>query len=401
MPGNTSTLAYLFRTDYSDAGVMDAVTRDRPLSRMIGKSKGKPAGSSFIYTIKYANAGSVGATFAAVQAAPANSKGVQVSVTPQTKYGLIQMDGPSILRATSRGAFVDLVRDQTDSVLEEMADHHSFDLFRNGNGIRGRRASASTNIITLATAIDARNFRVGMPVGASANADGSSARTGNTTVDSVDISAGTITLTSAAAITSFADNDYIFVVSENTGVNMDGLDSLLPLTAPSPAESFRGHDRTKDVQRLAGARLSSTSAPIHENIGVLGTSISGIGGKSDMCFVSPEAFYKVTRQLSAKVEYDGDANSVTYGFSFASVASPAGILKLVADADCKPDRFWVGKMKELEVLYLGPEWVHVIRDGNSGDPELRQYNADGLEVRVRSVGQTALYAPRDWGVGAI
>lgn len=391
---NVTTLAYLMKTDYSVDGVMDVVTRDKPLWKSVNKQKGKPAGNQFTYALKYANVGSVGASFSTMQANVGQSKGTQINVGSTNYYGLIQLDGPSLLRATDRGSFVELFRDQADSTLEAMSERMSFNLFHAGSGIRGRRSSISSSIVTLTTGLDARNFRPGMLVGASANSDGSSPRTGSTTVDSVDIDTGTVTLTDQSQITSFADNDYLFTLSDNNGACLDGLQTLVPLTAPTAGESFRGHDRTKAMQWLAGSRISNTSAPVHENILSVGTSVSGIGGKLDISYVSPEAFTKVTRILSAKVEYDGEEDSPTYGFMYAAVATPAGIVKLMADSDCPQTQGFALRAEDLAFLYLGDAPVHIIRTPD-GAQSRDIYNADGIEMRVRSVNQTALYRPRN------
>lgn len=398
MSADTSTVAYLFDRVYSDKAIADAATRDRPFSRMVKKSKGLQ-GENFRYKIKYGNAGSVGGTFATTQAAAGTSKGVQVAVEPALKYGIIQLDGPSLLRSQGKGATIELITNETDSVLDEMYAHLSFDLLHSGNGIRGRRSSASSDVITLTDANDVRNFSVGMPVGASDQADGSSPRTGTTTVSHVDPSAGTITLTSAAAITSFANNDYLFVPGE-PGTCVDGLGLLVPLTAPSSGESFRGHDRSVDTQRLAGARLNNTSAPIHENIGTLATMIQSQGRKADTCFLSPTNLWKVVRHLEAKVQYDGAANSASYGFEFVTIMTPGGAIRLFSDPDMPEDVGYVGKMSEAEVLFCGDQYVHMIRDAGTGVPK-HLGDADGLELRARSMSQPVLYMPGAWGVFAI
>jgi hypothetical protein len=123
------------------------------------------------------------------------------------------MDRPSILRASlkGRGAFFEWVTEQVDGVLEEMGARLAFDMFGDGNGIRGRRSSISGNEVTLTDAKTADRFKVGMVLGASGNSDGSSPRTGTTYVTRINRGANKITLNDASAIAGFVDGDYLFV----------------------------------------------------------------------------------------------------------------------------------------------------------------------------------------------
>lgn len=398
MSADTSTVAYLFNRVYSDRNVADAVTRDRPFSRMIKKSKGVVVGEDFRYKVKYGNPGSVGGTFATTQTAAGTSKGMAFATTPAKKYGVITLDGLSMLRSSGKGATIELARNETDGVLDEMAAHLSFDLLHSGNGVRGRRSSISGNIVTLVDPNSARNFYVGMPIGASSLSTGLSPRAGaNTTVASVDISGGTITLTDASQITTFSDNDYLFVPGE-PGTCVDGIGSIIPQTAPASGDSFRGQDRSVDTQRLAGARLNSTSTPIHENIGVLATLCQMQGKKPDTAWLSPTNLFTVVRQLQNKVEYAG-GGTADYGFEYVNVRTPGGTLKCFADPDMPDDKFYIGKMDEMEVLYLGDEYVHIIRaDGNAS---LRQTTSDGIEIRAGAFSQPVVYMPASFGVSAI
>src|SRR5690606_37988352 len=113
----------------------------------------------------------------------------------------------------------------------------------------------STNTITLTEADDVRNFKIGMTLIASANADGSTPRTGSAVVTAVDEDTGTVTVDSAAGITSFANSDYLFRKGD-PGTCVDGLEVMFPLTAPTTGDSFRGVDRSVDVRRLAGCRVN-------------------------------------------------------------------------------------------------------------------------------------------------
>jgi hypothetical protein len=278
------------------------------------------------------------------------------------------------------GAFMELVSKETDFKLKEMGDSLAFDLFRSGNGMRGRRASASTNIITLTNADDVRNFKVGMTVIADDTVTGASPRTGSTTVAGIDEDAGTITLTSAAALDSFADNDYLFRKGD-PGTCMDGFEVLTPLTAPTPSESFRGIDRTVDVRGLSGSRINATSDLIEENFGLGAVKVHQRGKKLKEGVLNPLNFWTVAKRMNAKVEFQSAGGQADYGFESLMIHTPGGSLRIYSDPDCPTDR---GRAWDPSTHYIKhlEEVPHIIRD--DGRPSMREASADGVEIRGRS-----------------
>lgn len=400
---NLTTVAYIYKRVYSDDQVGDLAMRDHPLMQKMAK-RGGFTGSAFYYGIRYGNPAAVSATFSDAQSdqdtASATSKGIQLAASRKAKYGVIVLDGEAMAAAEGdRGAFLDLVTQETDGIIEEMGDRMAFDLYRDGVGARGRRSSAATNVITLVTADDARNFKVGMMVGASPNADLSSPRTGTTYVTSIDEDAGTITLNSAAAITSFADNDYLFANGDENAT-MEGLASHFPLTAPSASDTFRGLSapgRSVDTRRLAGVRVDDTATSIEENAGLVGVKISQVGKRADSIFVNPINFWQVARRLNAKVEYEGGGKA-DYGFQYLSIHSPAGVLKMFADPDCPTNRGYVLRMDTLYIKHLRG-FPHIVKD--DGRPSLRAAAADSIEARARAWSNSICTQPGANGVFSI
>lgn len=390
-----TSAAFLFKKLYS-TGTGDVAKRSHPrLTRT--PRQGGFGGVNFNYPIRYGNPQGVSGTFANAQTNAASSKGVQLLVLRKTKYGVITLGGEAMAACDNEGAFLDLVQMETNGVLEEMGDSYAYDLYRDGSGNRGKRSSASTNVITLVTPDDARNFKVGMTVVASPNADGSSPRTGSTTIASIDEDGGTITLTSAAAITSFADNDFLFRDGD-IGTCFEGLAKLTPLTVPAPAESFRGIDRSVDPRRLAGSRLNDTSNTIEENAGRTAIRISQSGGKCEYLDLNPANFWTVARRLNAKVEFDGAGGEAQYGFESIRIATPAGTLKVTSDPDCPTTLGYVGRTSS-EYIKTLRELPHIIMD--DGVRSLRSTNADSIEARARGWGNYIQTEPRDFGVFAI
>lgn len=398
---NLTQAAFILKRKYAKKAA-DVAMRDHPTATAMPKKDGMtgPA-TSFFYPVKYANPQSVGSTFATIQTNGSTSNGstgVQFQATRRKKYGVVQIDGEAIAACKDNGAFYDLLTLETEGVLAEHGDSLSFEMFRDGNGHLGRRSSESADVTTLTNAWEARNFKVGMIVTASANANGSSPRTGTTAITSVDEDNGTIGL-DTSAITSYADNDYLFraTTTSTVGGIVDGLQSLFPLTAPSSGESYRGVDRSVHPNLLAGTRTSDTSAPAEDNAGLTCVKIRqahkirrGFG----IIVMNPIDFYKMTRRQNAKVTYDGGGVKATVGFEGIDLATAAGTMRVVSDPDCPQAAGFVLDLSAIHWRTLKP-WCHIIMD--DGLKSLRIYNADGIEFRTRSMGNMIAEQPAAHG----
>ncbi len=270
--------------------------------------------------------------------------------------------------AESDGAFVDLVTSETDSCINGFVDNLAFDNYRDGTGQRGVRSSAATNVITLTVPDDARNFFVGMTVAAGTST--TSLRTGTTTVAGVDLDAGTVTLTLASSISNFQDGDLLFRSKETGNILLEGLAALLPLTAPSPSENFRGIDRSVHASLLAGSRQNSSGANTVEEDAL----------------------------LTAKIVYDGGGNKATYGFEGFDIATAAGTLRAISDPDCPTNRGYVLKLATVYLKTL-KNYPHVITDDTLKGA--RVYNEDTYEIRMRAMGNMIITEPGANGVFAI
>lgn len=401
MASSISTVAYIYQRVYSDDAVGDAAMRDHKLLKALTKKGGMWGPSpAFYYAIRYGNPQGISGTFSSAQTAEAlgPSKGVQMGATRSIKYGYITLDGPSMAAAAgSKGAFLDLVTQETDGVIEELGDAYAFDLYRDGNGIRGRGASESSDVVTLTVPDDARNFKVGMWLGSSANSDGSSPRTGNTEVTAVDIDAGTVTF-DVSDITSFAATDYLFRLGD-PGTCIDGLADHFPLTAPVlGVDSFRGVDRGAHPALLAGSRIDDTGAGILHNAGRLAVKISQNGKKATTLTLNPANFWTVAQQLNAKVTYEGGGPKALAGFEGFDLHTPAGTLRAISDADCPTNRGYVLNMDTLYIKHL-ESLFHIITD--DGRPSLRLSTSDGIETRARSMSNLICTMPAANGVFSI
>jgi hypothetical protein len=408
-----STVAYIYKRLYSERAVGDLAKRGHPLFSMMRKEGGF-TGTAFFYPIRYGNSQGISSLFAQAQANATASKGIQLQMSRKAKYATITLDGEAMAAAEgNKGAFLDLVRQETDGIIEEFGDTLAFDLYRDGYGLRGAIASGIApgvdDVVTLSVADDARNFKVGMKVGA-INAGLTTVRVGTTSIVAVDEDAGTVTLADSSAIASLANTDFLVRhgdVSPQgggafTSANcMEGLASHLPLTAPSLSDTFRGlatPGRGADPRRLAGVRVDDTATSIEENIGLVAVKISQVGKKADSAFVNPLKFWEVVRRLNAKVMYEDGGDKANMGFDSVAVHTPAGTVRLYADPDCPTNRGYVLNMSTWYLKHL-KGLPHIIED--DGRPNLRSTSEDSIEARVRCWVNMVCTEPGSNGVFSI
>lgn len=376
-----TSVSHIYKRKYSDAQVEEVASREHPTWSMIRKEGGF-SGELFAYAIDYSFPQGVAGTYAQALAGVSSSKGKQLVAYRKTKFGLITLNGEAMAACANDGALYDLVTKESDRIIKEMGDRLAFDLFRDGNGIRGRRASASTNVITLTDANDVRNFKIGMTVGADDTSTGLSPRTGTTTVTAIDEDAGTITLTSAAAITSFSDNDYLFNAAD-PGTCVEGFEKCTPLTAPTAGDSFRGIDRSTDVNGLSGVRVTTATGSIVADFGTIAVKASLRGKKLTRGVLNPVNFWAVSQLLNAKVEYDGGGGTADVGFEFINIVTPGGRMKIYSDPDCPTNR---GRAFDPGAHYLKhlKGMPHIRTDGNGGATLARSLLEDAVQLDCRS-----------------
>ncbi len=398
-----SSVAYFFKTVF-DTGLADESMRIHPGLDLIPKVADF-TGDSIIYSVKVGNAQNIASSatgvsgLAAAQAVGSSSKGYKFTMVRVRKTGTISFDIEAIKAAKGRndGSFENILTDDVDGFVNEFTDRLGFDLYRDSYGVRGRRLSISSNTVLMETPDDARNFKLGMVVRAATAADGTGSRVGTTTVAGVDCDAGTVTLTNAASIASFQDNDYLYADPEVLN-NLQGFELCTPLTTPGGSDSFRNVNRSAFPSLLAGSRLSDTGTMVEENAGRVAVKIQQNGGLCDGLTLNPIRSWEMLRRLGAKVIYQGGGGTAKYGFESAMISTPAGDLRVISDPDCPVNRGRISHNASHKIRTLD-EFVHI---GNEdGNYELRMATDDALESRVRSLSQYQQTKPRNFGVFAI
>ncbi len=307
---------------------------------------------------------------------------------------------------------------EVDGLLKQLGNSMAHALYRDGSGSIGRGDNAWTitgNVITLAQISDAKFFSIGMlldfstVVSSAPGALRALAATYNVAVTKIDEDLGLITCgldANGAAVTNIStyytaldNDDFIHPAGDfygSVGQKIKGLSAWIPLVAPG-ATLFNGVDRTPHITRLAGHRLSDSTAPVEDSILVLAEKMHERGATPGDAFISPRQFTKAVKRLNAKVEYDGAGGTATYGFSNFKVETSAGTVAIFADADCPEDRGYLLNMSTWSVRHLGlPEIV-----ATDGLTALRRAGLDEIEIRCRYYAQLVCENPGENGVFAV
>lgn len=388
---------YALQEMYSD--ILEEVSMwDKPVLAMIPK-RTDWTGDTFQQPIQYANNAGRAGTLAAAQASANGAKGVQFSLTSAQDYGVIQISGETI-RASGGGdmtrgkarAFLEARRSEIKSTTEALMQSISHGAFRNGSGIRGTRASISSNTITLTNAHDGIFWDVGMMMGAYAS-DLTTARVGTSRVTNVNRgpTTTTVTVASAAAIASFADGDVLFVEGDyNTRIK--GFASWVPTTAPDTT-AFFGIDRSVDVTRLGGLRYAGTE-PIVERLVNAEAFARVQGAKLDIIAMHPTQLANIKSTLGDKIRYH-ERKSADAKFSFKGVAldTDYGTVDLIPDPACPSTTAYGLQLNTWSLVSRGdcPGPLDHL-GGNRGD-FFTLTTSDGIEGRYGYYAQLACSAP--------
>ena len=307
---------------------------------------------------------------------------VNFNMSPVRIYGIRQIDRMLLMMANSdQKSFLNLAADKADWVLRTVVQMTHRQLYRSGTGSIGQRASLSTNTITLSNPADVANFWVGLVVVASST-DGGSLRTGSTTVTAVNRDAGTVTVASAAAITSFANNDYLYIqgnaANGGTNVAITGLDGWLPSTVTSTP--FWGVDRTVDTANLAGSRIDAAALGYNarDAAEALITAIQTVNGAPpDILFAHPKVVSVIRLITSDNQRFpmdvstglsDGKTELFLKGFSVDGVP-------LVADYACGVSDMYALTKSAIELNVVNPSFPELSVPSRDID------SADGIEIR--------------------
>lgn len=386
---------------YTSDRVEDMTYQSNPLFALMPKMENF-GGRNLPLPIIYGNPQGRSKTFtnAQTQAGLTNTLVTDFLLTRVKDYSLATIDGETL--EASKGdanAFMEASTTEIDGSINSLTRSLAINAYRTnavayGQVLAEPSTHASLFVITLKNTADITNFEVGQVVEMYAALSGGSALHSDGTdnewaIANIDRDAGTISLVGAYDGTgNIVADAYIFVQGDR-GLGLSGLEAWVPATAPD-STSFFGVDRSVDVSRLGGLRLSGTSAPIEEVLIEGDAKVGREGFQLDHYFLTFTKFGELKKSLGTKVQYVDMAANARVSFRGVMVDGNKGPIKVVPDQNCPGNRIFGLTMKYWKFYSLGKAVRVIDADGLQ---MLRQGTADGVEVRHGSYSNIGCRAP--------
>lgn len=378
MPSTLSTFDFALKERYSSSTVEKLCCSDRPFLAHVKKDENFQGDVMPIPLIHVAPQG-VSGDFSSAGTNATNLVGKKFNLSVGDFFGAVDI-GDKVIKASrgNPGAFLQNKSAEIDGLYEQMADDLSLACFVGNGGIPiGRRASVSSETVTLTEPEDVVNFEIGMTVRAS-DATGSGGtdalRVGDSYVTAVDREAGTVTLEDVSDITSFADDDYLFrdgnFAGNTTVVIFHGLGSFLYSSSTSVPDLY-GMVRTSDPIRLAGSRVPSadlTGLGIEERLQLLITRMTGRykSKNPDKAWLHPEDWNRLQLSLQSRGQQPMQDDSAKFGFETLSIIAGGARVKVYSDRHCPKGTAFVTRSQN---------WTL-----HSMDKLVHTRNGDGLQM---------------------
>jgi len=374
----------ILKQNYDAKVIMDLVTARHPWFALVPKDNGW-TGNVAVLPLQYGNPQSVGSgtsNFSTLTSNIGQSAYTKFLLSTAQTYGVIKVDREAFLASADMdGAFADALDREVRSVLKEVGRDIARQLFGTSNNYLGQNTSGTASPITL-SAQDGRKFEVGMRVIASANANGSSPRSGVGTVTKVDIDddAGTSTITYSGTISSLGSSDYIFREA-GAGAGISGLGEWL-----GSDSTLFSVDRSVSY-RLQGQSLNAAGLSIEEAFIQAVTRADREGGVVDIIITDHDTFYKLQSSEQGQRRYANSDKAAQLGFEGLMMANGAMV---VADRFCPSNTAYALELDSW-VLKSRGDLVHFVED--DGRILLRDASSDAVQARVASYAQLGCVAP--------
>ena len=386
---------------YTADRVLDMVYKDNPLFALMPKYESF-GGKNLPIPLIYGNPQGRSKTFsnAQTQGGTTNTLVTDFVLTRVKDYSIATIDNETLEASKGNAnAFMEAATTEIDGAINSLTRSIAIGMYRDSSAQIGQvsvepSVHASDVVITMKSAGDITNIEVNQEINIWSAKSGGSQRTSdgsdNTwTVEAVDRSAGTFTLTGAYdASGDIAADDYIFVQGDR-GLGVSGLEDWVPATAPG-ATAFFGVDRSVDTQRLGGVRYDGSADPIEEALIEGASRAAREGAKVDHAFLSYAKYAELEKALGSKVQYVDLKMTAEVGFRGILINGPRGPIKVIPDQNCADDVCFMLQMSTWKLYSLGKAVKVIDSDGLT---MLRQSSADGVEVRYGFYGNVGCRGP--------
>src|SRR5262252_156426 len=335
-----SSVNDILKEDYGPDGVANTAYEDNPGFAAVKKHR--MMGAYYRFPVQYGYASNRSHTSTNALSKTNTTNFVHFNVPTVEDYDAKSLQKKAMEEAQDPGAFVELLRNVTDSVIKSLSNNAGADFFNHRGAAIGQISAGSntaTPTITLADPGDITKFYAGQTLNTSvANGLTGAIKAGTVTVLSVDRSAATVTATGnwTAGIATAAANDFIFPVGD-FGIGRAGLADWVPDVTTGLGTAFYTAVRSVDASRLAGSRATVTGLPVSQAIRQLGAIMGREEGKPDTAFVSWPTLNDLMTERDIKLVHtrvDAQGMNATVGFDSVRIIGVRGPIDVVADRSC-------------------------------------------------------------------
>lgn len=383
---------------YTDEQVKDQSYEDNPWFAMCPKLESL-TGDVYVQPVQYGKAyGSRSADISKALGNKDRNRYVKFVVDTVEDYVAISISRKVMkASANNRGAFFEARTREIDSMLDTLVRSIAGAMYGNGGGALGQVGSGQgTTTITLLEPEDIVNFEVGMRIVASDDDGSSSAHAlhagGPVTITAVDRDAGTITASAAwtGTIAALGANDYLFVDGDFKS-KLHGLGGWIPTTAPTSGDSWFQVDRSVDVSRLAGSRISASSSSIREALRMGASRLGREMESPELSTMSHQKYRDLLIELDNKVEFSTTNVTANVGFTGVKIVGGKKPITVYPDHNCPDARTYLLTKDTWKLISYGP--IPDLHD-DDGVRMLRESSSDGFEVRASYYAEMVCSNPR-------
>lgn len=380
---------------YSSQRVQQLMYAGAPLYALLPKIKDF-YGRNYPLPMRIANPQGRSGGFVNAQNQKTTSVYNEFVLTRTRNYSLASITSEAIMASeTNPGAFLRLATAEIDGALESLKRSIAWSCYGDGSGALATVASvtaANPMVVTLQNAEDIVKIEVGQTIeirsGATVRTIGAGSAVSGA-ISKVDRDLGKFTVAVDNSATAYAGTagDAINVVGDYN-VMLSGLQAWIPTSTPTNT-TFFGVDRTQDVTRLGGVRVTATGKPMDEAFVDAARRLGREGGEPDYAFVSFSKYAVLEKTLGSRVIYD-DVEVGNIGFRGVKVSGPSKPFTVLPDRDA-PDSFgYLLTMDSLGFYSLKDPVQLLDLDGNK---MLRDGASDSYEVRCATYSQMGCSMP--------
>jgi hypothetical protein len=294
-----------------------------------------PAGDKWLMSVQYASGGASSASYtvANTNMSSAGPGVAKFEIIPRRFFTKGYITGETIDRCTGLGGVVDAMK----FVVEDTVRRHMRKLCVYSNGTGSGALAVTTAVHDSADYVDiapayARRFEKGDKiVFAAAETSGGLRSATSLEITGIDRSAGRLYLSGHPSATIGAQvGDYVFNEGDRNAVPV-GQFAWVPGTAPD-STSFYGVDRTADLDRLAGMRMSAATLTYRQALLRAARIAAANGAKIDRARLSIEDYQGLCEESDDLKTISIDGANTTIGFKGVEVAGgPTGSFTVLPD----------------------------------------------------------------------